>query len=162
MGDERSVFSILKGMVGHEVTCTDEFEMEKGMMKRFAIAIGDTNPIYRDEELAGSTPHGGVIAPPTMLFEWNHHKHGAMPLDRQESVFKGLARQPRLLRGMNEYQIDQPVRPGDIITSKSRIADVYEKQGRSGKLIFMICETDYFNQKEEKLGKCIDTFIFLP
>jgi acyl dehydratase len=162
MGEEPSVLSILKGMIGHEETYTDEFEIEKGMCKRFAVATGDPNPIYHDEDFAKSTPQGGILAPPTLLFEWNHHKHGALPAETRESIFKGLALQPRLLRGMNEYHIDQPVRPGDIIKSKAKIKDVYEKQGRSGQLIFMICETEYFNQNEEKLGKCIDTYIFLP
>jgi len=162
MEEQASVISILKQNVGQEAIWTDEFEIENGMIKRFAIAIGDTNPLYCDEEFAASTAYGGIIAPPTLLFEWNHHKHAVISPEFRKSIFKGLDRQPRLLRGANEFEFIQPVRPGDVIKSKSRIIDAYEKQGRSGQLVFMICETDYFNQKEEVLGKSKDTYILLP
>ena len=157
-----TVLSVLQQLVGRETISTDEFEIEKGMIQRFAISIGDTNPLYHDEDFAKSTPHGGIIAPPTLLFEWNHHNHAVMTPEIRNSIFRDLDRQPRLLRGMNEYEFIQPVRPGDVLTSKSRVTEVYEKQGRSGQLIFMICETNYFNQKEEALGKTTDTFILLP
>ena len=159
---ESSVLCILQRLIGREVTYIDEFEVEKGMIKRFAIAIGDSNPIYYDEEFAGTTAYGGIVAPPTFLFEWNHHRHSALPPRERRALFSGLERQPRLLRGINEYEVVQPVRPGDIITTKARIAEVYEKQGRSGQLVFMVIETDYFNQSKEMLGKSRDTYILLP
>ncbi len=162
MPGESSVLSILQRMVGREFPYTDEFEVEKGMIRRFAIAIGDPNPLYYDEEFARTTPYGSIVAPPTFLFEWNHHKHTVIPPGERASIFSGLERQPRLLRGTNEYEIVQPVRPGDIIKSKSRIMEVYEKQGRSGQLVFMVCETNYFNQKDEPLAKSKDTYILLP
>ena len=162
MGEKASVLSILKQSIGRETTYTDEFEVEKGMIKRFAIAIGDPDPLYCDEAFAASTRYGGVIAPPTFLFEWNHHKHSVLAPEVRKPLFVDLERQPRLLRGNNEYEFVRPVRPGDVITTTSRVADVYEKQGRSGQLIFLICKTDYFNQKEEVLGRSVDTYILLP
>jgi acyl dehydratase len=45
-----------------------------------------------------------------------------------------------------------PVRPGDTITLKARITDVYEKTGRTGKMVFIIRETTYENQKGEKVA----------
>ena len=155
--------SILQRFMGWEVTCIDEFEVEKGMLKRFAIAVGDPNPVYYDEAFARTTAYGGIIAPPTFLFEWNHHRHSAMPHEELRSTFSSLESQPRILRGGTEYEFFQPVRPGDIIKTKSRITDVYEKQGKVfGQMVFMACETNYFNQKEESLGKSKETMIILP
>ena len=162
MEEQPSVLSILKQTVGREVEYTDEFEVEKGMIRRFAIAIGDSNPLYSDEAFAASTRYGGIIAPPTFLFEWNHHKHSVLSPESRRSLFVDLDRQPRLLRGINEYEFILPLRAGDVITTRSRVADVYEKQGRSGQLIFMVCETDYFNQEPNLLGKSKDTYILLP
>ena len=159
---ESSVLSILKRHIGHEFAYTDEFEVEKGMIRRFAIAIGDPNPIYFDEEFARKTIYGGIIAPHTFLFEWNHHRHSVLSPEERRSLFKELNPQPRFLRGGNEYEIFQPVRPGDIITSKSRLTEVYEKLGKSGPLIFAICEDEYYNQRAEFLGKNRDTYILLP
>jgi acyl dehydratase len=162
MEEKATVLSILKQQIGRQATYTDEFVVEKGMIERFAIAIGDPDPLYRDEAFAASTRHDGIIAPPTFLFEWNHHKHSIMSPEIRKSLFAGLERLPRLLRGVNEYEFINPVRPGDVITTTSRVSDVYEKKGKSGQLIFMICSTDYFNQKEEVLGRSLDTYILLP
>lgn len=159
---ESPVLSILKKHIGYEITYTDEFEVEKGMIGRFAIAIGDSNPIYFDEEFARKTIYGGIIAPYTFLFEWNHHRHSVLSPEERRSLFKELKPQPRFLRGGNEYEIIRPVRPGDIITSKSRITEAYEKLGKSGPLIFAVCENKYYNQKQEVLGKTKDTYILIP
>lgn len=159
---ESSVLSALQKLVGREFTYTDEFEVEKGMLRRFAIATGDSSPIYYDEETAKQAGYSSVVAPPTFLFEWNHHKHGALPRELRASIFSGLKRQPPLIRGINEYEMLEPVCPGDIIKTQARVTQVYEKQGKSGRLVFVICETSYSNQRRELLGKGRDTLIFLP
>jgi acyl dehydratase len=164
MDDESILLSRLQNLIGHEFCHTDEFEVEKGMIKRFAIALDDPNPLYFDQAFACKTPYGGIVAPPTFLFEWNHHAHWhpALSPEARSSLFEGLNRQPRFLRAGNELDISQPPRPGDVIHSRARITDVYAKQGKSGQLIFVICETDYFNQKDEALGKNKDTFVMIP
>ena len=162
MAEQSSVLSALQKLVGREFTYTDEFEVEKGMLQRFAMAIGDPNPIYYDEELAKAAGYSGVVAPPTFLFEWNHHKHGPLSREVRASIFSGLKRVPPSVRGINEYEVVQPVRPGDIIKTQARVTQVYEKQGKSGKLVFVICETTYINQRQDVLGKARDTYIFLP
>ena len=90
------------------------------------------------------------------------HRANRLSPEERRSLFKELNPQPRFLRGGNEYEIFQPVRPGDIITSKSRLTEVYEKLGKSGPLIFAICEDEYYNQRAEFLGKNRDTYILLP
>ncbi|MDB5076019.1 MAG: hypothetical protein JWO42_2198 [Chloroflexi bacterium] len=39
--------------------------IERGAVKRFALAIGDLNPIYFDDEVAHASRFGRLIAPPT-------------------------------------------------------------------------------------------------
>ena len=45
-----------------------------------------------------------------------------------------------------------PIRPGDTITGIDRIAEVYEKTGRSGSMIFIIRESAFTNQQGEKVA----------
>ncbi|MBK5224441.1 MAG: MaoC family dehydratase N-terminal domain-containing protein [Acidimicrobiia bacterium] len=45
----------------------ERFPIEYGHVLMFARSIGDTNPIYSDEEYAKSTEVGGIIAPPTFV-----------------------------------------------------------------------------------------------
>ena len=40
----------------------------KDAIRHWADAIGDLNPLWRDEEYARKTLYGGLIAPPTWLF----------------------------------------------------------------------------------------------
>ena len=141
----------LKSLVGYEREFSDSQPIEEGMIKRFAEAIEDDNPLYHDREFAQKSPFGGIIAPPTFVFEWNHHE-----------ALTDVNLPGPLIRAGNEYEFIQPLRPSDIITSKSKISDVYEKQGRSGTMIFIICESTYTNQRGELLGIQRSSFILLP
>lgn len=86
MAEESRVTSILKKERGREFTDTDEFEVEKGMIRRFALAVGDPHPLYYDEAFAAKTVHGGIIAPYTFPFEWNHHSHSVFSPERREAL----------------------------------------------------------------------------
>ena len=41
-----------------------EVEIEKSEIRKFAEAIGDTNPLYRDEAYARSKGYASLLAPP--------------------------------------------------------------------------------------------------
>ncbi len=43
-------------------------EVTKRAIKKFVDAIGDPNPLWRDEDYAKMTKYGGVIAPPSWVF----------------------------------------------------------------------------------------------
>ena len=40
------------------------------MIRHWCDAMEDSNPNYTDPEFAASSPHGGIVAPPTMLQAW--------------------------------------------------------------------------------------------
>jgi len=42
-----------------------------------------------------------------------------------------------------------PIRPGDTLTARSRIHDIYEKSGRSGPMVFIVHRMDFYNQANE-------------
>ena len=48
------------------------FPVEAGHILTFARAIGDDNPVYRDEEAAVAAGLGGIIAPPTFVVAGAH------------------------------------------------------------------------------------------
>ena len=56
--------AIDQGAVGL-VSAPQDFDVEKGAIRRFAEAIGDTNPLYLDEAYARARGYASVIAPPT-------------------------------------------------------------------------------------------------
>ena len=48
---------------------------------------------------------------------------------------------------------------GDRIAATGRIADVYEKSGSSGNMLFIIFETEYVNQSGAVVGRVRGTMI---
>ena len=112
-------------------------EVERGAIRRFAEAIGDTNPLFNSESEARHTHFGGMIAPPT----FGRSLSAAIPevkLDMGES-FRGLD-------GGSDWEYLEPIRPGDRITVQTKIADLRESAGRLGPMVFITTETSYTNQ----------------
>jgi len=48
---------------------------------------------------------------------------------------------------------------GDHITATGKIADVYEKSGSSGNMLFIIFETEYVNQHGDLVARVKGTMI---
>lgn len=124
------------------------WEVEEGEIIRFAEAIGDPNPIYSDEAAARKSRYGGIIAPPTFL-----HAYGAAPLDFEYPEGVGLD-------GGSDWEYFEPVRPGDRITVTARVADIFEKSGRVGNMIFIVREIEYVNQFGQLAARRRSTGIF--
>ncbi|MDH2427698.1 bifunctional MaoC family dehydratase N-terminal/OB-fold nucleic acid binding domain-containing protein [Sphaerisporangium sp. TRM90804] len=40
------------------------------MIRHWAAAMGDANPVYTDEEFAAGSAHGAIVAPPAMIQVW--------------------------------------------------------------------------------------------
>jgi acyl dehydratase len=120
------------GMTGEPRTV----EIERGAMRRFAEAIGDTNPIFNDDKEARSTRFGGMIAMPTFF----------RSLGTTVPEVKLNMPQYRGLDGGSDWEYFEPVRPGDRITVQSKLADLRESEGRLGTMVFITAETSYTNQ----------------
>ncbi|MCP4036774.1 MAG: MaoC family dehydratase, partial [bacterium] len=45
-----------------------------------------------------------------------------------------------------------PMRPGDTITGRSQIHDIYEKTGRSGPMMFVVHRMEFTNQDGVKVA----------
>ncbi|MGH8012229.1 MAG: MaoC family dehydratase N-terminal domain-containing protein [Candidatus Binataceae bacterium] len=111
-------------------------EVERGAIRRFAEAIGDSNPMFNDEKAARTTRFGGMIAPPTFC----RSLAAAIPDVKLEMpAFRGLD-------GGSDWEYFEPIRLGDRITVQSKIADLRESQGRLGPMVFITTETTYTNQ----------------
>ena len=124
-------------------------EVEKGAIARFAEAVGDPSPLYNDEAAARKTRLGGLVAPPTFL--------RSLRLDRPtlpDAPFD------RLLDGGSDWEYFEPVRPGDRVTGVARIADLWERSGRLGPMLFTILEFTYTNQLGELVATQRNTLIY--
>ena len=103
--------------------------------------------IYWDAEYAAATHWGGIVAPPDFNpFAW--------PVERPKGGPAGLAgRHPegKSLTGMNGGQTDTygaPMRPGDVISARSRLVDWWEREGRLGHTLYVRTEVEWRNQDD--------------
>ena len=119
------------------------YQVTKDEIIEFAQSVGETNQLYTDETYAKATPYGGIIAPPTFCVVFRSH---AMLPDLKLNYGK------RGFDGGKECRFLLPIRPGDTITGVDRIAEVYEKTGRSGTMIFIVRESALTNQHGETIA----------
>lgn len=147
--------------------------VEAGAVRRFTQAIMDPDAIYRESEDAESR-FGGPVAPPLYPgFAARRPPGSPDPLDRAKDNrdFDGLGggggaglppvpgMPPRLLNGGVEAEFFALAHHGDQITAQSRYADIYEREGRTGKMVFIVTETTYMNQDGQVFAKVRNTSI---
>ena len=137
MSTTTSVIDRLRARIGKDGPSTEAM-VEAGHLKRFAEAIDDPNPRWAAE------------APPTFLVAL---APATEHLSEAEEYGKGW------LNGGNRFEYFEPVKVGDRINATGRVADVYEKTGSSGSLLFIIFETDYVNQHGRLVAKLRGTMI---
>lgn len=125
--DSESRFARYVGRTSAPVT----LEVELGNIRRFAGAVGDPNPIYRDQAAARAAGYERIPAPPTFATTLR----GNDPRDGIELDWK------RLLHGEQEYLFERPILAGDRLTLVGRIAAADVKEGRSGVMDVMVVET---------------------
>ena len=105
-----------------------DFVVEVGAIRRFAEAIGDTNPLYLDEAHARACGYASVIAPPTFPTTFR----SPLPLKLDMS---------RVLHGEQTYSYTRPIVAGETIRCVTTVLKVYEREGSLGKMTFVIFET---------------------
>ena len=137
------------------------YDVTKRDIKRFAQAVGETNPIHFDEDYAKSTKYGTIIASPLFCqtFTFEDVPPSRLPNDGSPIEIDVPIPAQRTVGGGSSYEIFQRVKAGDQITAKSTLKDVFTKQGKSGKLYFVVVETEFSNQKKEPVAKEIATYI---
>ena len=139
------------------------FEVEKGAIKKFADAVGDRNPLYWDEEYAGSSRYGSLIAPPGFFgwpIRWTRASPNYTELCQEVGDAAAQAGYGRLLDGAIEYEFFRPVRAGDTLAAMERIANIVEREGKAGKMVFVVREVTYTNQKGGLAAKARQIGIF--
>ena len=127
-------------------------EVEKGDIKRFAQAIGDSNPLWQDEEYARKSRYGKIVAPPTFLNIYGAYKH--------TDNYVRIGQFKRIVLGSNEFEFYKPIMAGDVITSVPKLSDIQEKQTKSGgTILLLISDLTFTNQRGELVARGRYTFI---
>ena len=120
-------------------------EVEKGRLRFFAKAIGETNPIYTDEVEARRAGYASLPVPPTFFFSLEMEKPDSFGW--MKDVGMDLA---RILHGEQTCIYHAPACAGDTLTFESRIDDIYDK--KNGALTFLVKTDKVTNQRGEHVA----------
>lgn len=140
-----------KNLIGHEFP-TFSADVEKGRLKFFAKAIGETNPIYTDEAAALAAGYRALPAPPTFTMVLDMEGPEMLPM--LDLLNMDIA---RILHGSQEFEYMEPICAGDRITMTARIADMFDK--KDGALEFVVMEHVYTNQEGAMVAKATSTLV---
>lgn len=120
-------------------------EVEKGRLRLFAKAIGETDPIYSHESAARDAGYRSIPMPPTFLF--------CLEMDQPDPYrwFREMGIPlPRALHGGQAFHYHQVGCAGDVMTFNSEIMDIYDK--KDGALEFIVQDVHITNQHAEPVA----------
>ena len=118
--------------IGHQFASFTA-DVEIGRLKFFAKAIGETNPVYTDQEAALAAGYRALPAPPTFTMVLDMEGPEFLPF--LELLDMDIA---RILHGNQDFEYFAPICAGDRISVTGRIADMFEKKG--GALEFVVMQ----------------------
>jgi hypothetical protein len=128
------------------------------MIRHWAAAFEDDNPVYTDPEFAAGTRFGGIVAPPLMLQTWvmatpkitGIAERGGSPVETRgdgplavfdEAGFVGT------LASNSEFEIERYLSLGEVISASTVIESITDrKQTRLGPGYFVTWVTTYVDE----------------
>ena len=127
--------SLLNVEFGPEV-----YEIEKGMLRKFAEAIDDPNPSWQQ------------VAPPTF-------PAALVPTGLLHKLFNARTPLTRLLNGSSELEYLHPIRVGDVISVTGRLTKLRQMEGKEGPTLFLFTEVTCNNQRGEVVVRGKNTYV---
>ncbi|MFG2045551.1 MaoC family dehydratase N-terminal domain-containing protein [Dactylosporangium sp. NPDC048998] len=110
-------------------------DVERGRLRFFGCATGQTDPVYLDVDAARAAGHPDLPVPPTFFFSLGLEAPDPFGyLDRLGVDLRFV------LHGEQSFTYHRLAYAGDRLTLTERIVDVYAKRG--GALEFLVRETD--------------------
>jgi hypothetical protein len=135
------------------------------MIRHWAAAFADHNPVYVDPDVASRSRFGGIVAPPLMLQTWTMPtpmlagmaERGGSPVELEgETALSALDRAGYVgtLATNSEYEIFRYLRLGEIVSATTVFESISaEKLTRMGRGRFVTWVTTYTVAPDEVVGR---------
>ena len=124
------------------------FKVEEGAIRRYAEAIGDSNPLFNNVAYAKGSRFGSLICPPGFT-GWPINAPRITTQVARRLIEMGAP--PRVLDGGIEYEFFRPIVAGDTLIASIKISELVEKEGKSGKMIFATIEMTFWSLDGDKV-----------
>lgn len=114
-----------------------DLDVDADSLVGFAKACGEVQPKFVDP----SHPDFQAVPNYTTRIHGTRGLPEGMPVEMRRCFDAGKS-----------VVVHAPVRAGDRIQGRSEIADIYEKTGRSGMMLFIVHRMNFYNQQDEHLA----------
>lgn len=153
----------LQALIGKEVHYPAREPLGEASIRYFALAMGDTNPLYVDDAYARAAGYASVIAPPTLIVETCQYAH--RPPDKDGYIghewhldVPGC----RLIRGGNDYEFVRPVLPADRIDVTWTLESIVEKPSSRGGTQLFVTSVARYRSAGELVAVNRETLVYQP
>ena len=119
-------------------------------VREYALAVGETNPLHLDVQAARAAGHADVVAPPMFAVVYSAPAMGPAILDPDVGINFAA-----MVHGGQEFVWGEPVCAGDVITTRAKVAEIYEKDGKG----FYVFESVSTNQDGDEVVRATWTNI---
>lgn len=117
--------------------------------RRFAICVGDDNPLYVDPDYPAHTRWGGAIAPTGFEMSMGENMSPLMTPEFEQATRKAL-RGIHLFNSGTDHFYYRPIRPGDRLFGSGWVSGVEEKDSKfANKSVLVTNDSQSWNQNEE-------------
>jgi acyl dehydratase len=114
-----------------------DFVLDPEKVVTVAKMSGETLPQFCDPD------HPEFQAPPAFIASLASGRH--LPVD-----FPTIGGVP--MDGGKAVTVLKPVRPGQPLTGRTHLHDIYDKSGRSGRMIFLVSRMEIFDEAGEHVA----------
>lgn len=162
MTEQSDLLSRARGWLGKDATppTTARDPVNQPMIRRWAEAMGDMNPLWHDPEVRAAAGFKGAVAPPAMLEVWTMAPFRVEGRRDDESMAVLNMFDEAGFTGVVATNIEQEyaryLEEGDIVSYKAIVADISEEK-RTGLGIghFVTINYTFTDQKGEVVGTMV-------
>ena len=135
------------------------------MIRHWAAAFEDWNPVYTDPEAAARSRFGEIVAPPLMLQTWTMAtphitgmaERGGSPVEARRATVLNVLDEAGFvgtLASNSEFEFVRYLRLGDVVSATTVLESVSpQKQTRIGPGHFVTWVTTYSDEDGEVVGR---------
>lgn len=164
MSVDQKLYEDIQKNIGQQTT-THLGEVTALAIRRYALTIGDPNPLYHDSEFARSAGYPDIVAPPNMIpsiIEWGVGSPEDV-LNTDGTTGEHLSGVDtsgvRTMGGGESMHFHRPVVAGCSVTQLTTLTDVTMRDTKTGPMIILQYHNEYRDENNTQLLSCNRTML---
>lgn len=167
MSTDQVITDALREWIGRETPVRSLETITASDIRRYVDATEDANPLWLDDEFARSMGYQGRLLPPSLV-GWEPFSRwvGTANVDYDgDDLIKQLplpVNYTDMRNAGTEIEWLRPIALGEMLRAKSRIVDIFARQGKAGLGIYVTREELILDANDEIVLRRRQTSVRLP